>query len=260
MIGITFDSIENLERSVESIVEANLPYRLCVRLVCDPPLPPSFYRDAVALLEPVCDLVILPVDSSEMSHMSVTDHTRRMDEYMSFFKSRTAVRYFEVGNEINGDWCGSDVMTKVNKSLHIAATWGVKTLLTYYMVGNDSVMTSRPEFWLKHYALSLPPEIITLSCYPNQEEFSDGEMLNFFTNAQRYYPGSQLGIGEWGCEGIEAREGDIAREIKRAYSWGSSLLIETWLSRWCDGVFWWDGCRDLDLVLSHIKGVENDIS
>lgn len=237
MIGITLDTIDNLEDVVFEIRQ--LPYRVAVRLVCDPGNDPSFYWDAFVRLQwAKCIIVLQPIDSAEVKDFALKEYLDRYNAYLQLFKTAD---YIEVGNEINGDWLGPYMMEKVNNANYLAKSLGFKTMITMF-ADND------PLAWLSNYKIETAPDLSGLSIYPNQWDKAP-DIGAIFKGLARLWPLAEQVIGEFGWEGGQYNDPQKTKLIYQYYTYRAAV------TNYSVGGFYWDTAEELNLVFPVLKSL-----
>lgn len=253
MIGITLDKISNLDLIVGMMKE--VPYPLAVRLVCDPGMHPKDYDDAVTLLSAMSTVFIQPVDSSEMRNLSVEKYVHRNRVYMEYFGNR--VYAFEVGNEINGKWCGTDVAEKVNGAMQEAMSRNVKTMVTMFAQASDEDPDFEPLTWLKNNTI-LAPYISALSIYPRQWDLNQQPDVDvIFQGLANYWPDAIQMIGEFGWDGNN-ESSEPTNSVKNA-------IMEQWYNydaphgvNYHIGGFYWEAAEEMNLLLPVLQSLSSE--
>jgi hypothetical protein len=113
-----------------------------VRIVFDASQPASYYRSEVDAAHAAGLHVVGQIlDSSDMSSQSLSAWQARVDSYVTTLPT---VDEWEVGNEVNGNWLGSDVPAKIAYAAsYVKAHTKARTLLTlYWQLGEDDAAHS----------------------------------------------------------------------------------------------------------------------
>jgi hypothetical protein len=170
--GVTFDSISGGNGDLATVRDLVGGDRQdgWVRIVFDLSQRPSSYADEVAAAHGLgLHVVGLFLDSSDMKSVSVGEWQTRVSSYVGGLPS---VDEWEVGNEVNGNWLGSDVAAKVAfAAAYVKSHTGARTLLTlYWQLGEDDATHSMFS-WLR---ANVGPETmakvddIGISLYPEE--------------------------------------------------------------------------------------------
>ena len=167
----------------------------------------------------------------EFTLASYIDRTRKaIAEYSKW------ATWFEVGNEIGGDWMGPDdaVAEKVSSALNICRFAGVKTAVTWYLSGtfpgrSRSVVAT----W------NLPSDLALYSWYPNYSPRYEPDWNDWFNLLAMKYPNAQVGFGEFGGEPNPKTHIHRAKLIEKIYA------IKPACPRFIGGYFYWDTWLDV---------------
>jgi hypothetical protein len=202
--GVTVDDISNLSGIVTALSKFNK--RPTARIVFDDSEPASYYQSAVSQIHPVSNIMGELSDSSEFAQLSDSDYKTRVAQYLAEFP--TGVDYWEVGNEVNGNWTGpyADVSAKVYEAYQQVKAAGQKTELTlYYNNGcGDGASELDPVAFTNEY---IPADmrsglnLVMISYYEtqcNNIRPSAATLTAFFTSLHTLYPNAELGFGEIG--------------------------------------------------------------
>lgn len=186
--GLTATDIENVPQLI--YIVKSLPVRVTLRIVCDPGIPANFYEDACADLFQLCDLMLSPVDSSAMTKYNGHGYRKRFDSYLKILGAYC--KYVEAGNEVNGDWLGSDVGEMVKAANEMIKAKELLSVITYFYSGDE------PEQMAQWYSRNpLDPDIALVSIYPHSSSVSPC-VDACFRYLQAMYPDKPKGIGEYG--------------------------------------------------------------
>ena len=84
------------------------------RIVFDEFVKASEYRPAVEAIHPVSYIMGEILDSFYMPQYSVSKFRARVQEYLNTLGDKVDI--WEIGNEINGEWLGSNVVEKMTSA------------------------------------------------------------------------------------------------------------------------------------------------
>jgi len=242
--GITLDSIENIDKSVDAI--KSLPQPIMTRVVFDR-LPVREYDEALTKLAPYSMIMGELFDSEYINKYSMDAYKARVDAYLDAYGDN--VTLWEIGNEVNGEWTGvpSEVAQKTLYGYQEAKKRGYQTALTLYyndFKENDGCW-SNPEEKMRDWAkLQLNSSIkegvdyVFVSYYeedcdhhrPTQEEWE-----GVFSDLGKIFPNSKLGFGEVGVR----QQREKKDYLERYYH----LKINH--PRFVGGYFWWYFKQDM---------------
>ncbi len=226
--GITTDDpTVQLASQLSSV--AAFPRRVTIRTVFDPPMggspAASDYLQSVRALSDKGDVMGLPVDSSAMSQLTTVAIGARIAEYLSTLGPY--VRIWEIGNEVNGNWLGQDVITKIETMYDAAKAAGKLTALTLYYE-NPPTPGYEMISWVDR---NIPPghrmrsglDFVLVSYYEDQNaghRLSQSELDTMFAAIATRFTSASLGFGEcgWGDQ-IPSDEATRAALIRRFYGY-----------------------------------------
>ena len=241
--GITTDDATVQSASQLSAVAA-FSRRVTIRTVFDPPvggLPaPTDYLSSVQALSAKADVMGLPVDSSAMSQFTTAAIGTRIAEYISTLGQY--VRIWEIGNEVNGNWLGQDVITKVETMYDAAKAAGKLTALTLYYE-NPPTPGYEMISWLDQ---NIPPghrmrsglDYVLVSYYEDQNaghQLTQSELNTVFSALATRFTSASLGFGECGWGGqIPSDDATRAALIQRFYGYRVPSV-----TAYIGGCFYW---------------------
>lgn len=242
--GITLDSIEDIDESVEAI--KSLPQPIMTRVVFDQ-VSATVYEKALKKLAPYSTIMGELCDSEYINKYSMDNYKARVDAYLDAYGDN--VTLWEIGNEVNGEWTGvpSEVAQKTLYGYQEAKKRGYQTALTLYyndFKENDGCW-SNPEEKMRDWAkLQLDSSIkegvdyVFVSYYeedcdnhqPTQEEWE-----GVFTDLGNIFPHSKLGFGEVGVR----QQHEKKDYLERYYT------LKMKHPRFVGGYFWWYFKQDM---------------
>src|SRR6266403_1469617 len=241
--GVTTDDATVQTASQVSAVAA-FSKRVTIRAVFDPPVGGSpaatDYLSSVQALSAKADVMGLPVDSSAMSQFTTADISARIAEYLAALGPY--VRVWEIGNEVNGNWLGQDVITKVETMYDAAKAAGKLTALTLYYE-NPPTPGYEMISWVDQ---NIPPghrmrsglDYVLVSYYEDQNgghQLTQSELDTMFSALATRFPGAKLGFGECGWGGqIPSDNATRAALIQRFYGYRVPSV-----PRYIGGCFYW---------------------
>jgi hypothetical protein len=242
--GITTDDSTVQTASQVSAVAA-FAKRVTIRTVFDPPVGGSpaatDYLSSVQALSGVADVMGLPVDSSAMSQFTTADISARIAEYLSTLGPY--VRIWEIGNEVNGNWLGQDVITKVETMYNAAKAAGKLTALTLYYE-NPPTPGYEMISWVDQ---NIPPghpmrsglDFVLVSYYEDQNgghQLTQSELDTMFAALATRFPNARLGFGECGWGGqIPTDDATRAALLQRFYGYRVPSV-----PAYIGGCFYWE--------------------
>jgi hypothetical protein len=229
--GVTTDDpTTNTAQQVEAL--RSLPKRTVIRTVFDPPSgggpTAADYASSVAALAGVADVLGCPVDSSEMSRLSLTAIQARIAEYLQALGSSVAI--WEVGNEVTGNWLGNGVVAKIETMFDAVKRAGKPTALTLFYEnpatpGYDMIPWVDANIPAGH-RLRDGLDYVLVSYYEDQNgghQLTQSELEGMFKALATRFPNARLGIGEfgWGNTIPSSPGGDATRAalLRRFYGY-----------------------------------------
>ncbi len=138
--GLTFDKAEHAPslQSIKDLAPGKTWVRLVMHVEDDPAMFRRFvddaHRNGVRVMGQISD-------SSQMAQLSLGSWRARVDELLTLYPDIDA---WEVGNEVNGSWAGTDVVGKIRYAAQqVKARTRARTLLTlYWELGEDTARSS----------------------------------------------------------------------------------------------------------------------
>ncbi len=147
---------------------------------------------------------------------------------------------WEIGNEINGDWLGSDVPKKMHDMYEVCSDYD--TMLTLYYAKDFDGTEYDMIAWVKK---NVPNDMregltfVTVSYYEDQNEngiMTPEKMEPIFAQLSQIFPNAFVGFGECGYGGKTPINAQKRKHlIERFYSYRSKA------ERFFGGGFWWHG-------------------
>lgn len=246
MWGVTVDNIQDSQLIFDSL--KRMPKRPTVRVVFDEGMNPDYYRSAVTLFGSAADLMGEPIDSVQTKNLSTSQYRSRMALYMANLKD--VVGLWEIGNEVNGDWCGDSktVAAKVTGAYQEAKSRNLKTALTLFQSAEDAYRNTDRDLvtWSQKYLSAATRDgidYVLISFYPLNERGVHPNWNTIFSNLASLYPNAKLGFGELGLAQADySLSKDTIRNaylVQRYYGMRSPIA-----DRYIGGYFWWSFRQD----------------
>jgi hypothetical protein len=235
--GVTVDRVSNLPDIVESL--AKLSHKPTTRIVFGKDAPASQYVEAAREIHKVSYVMGEIVDSFFMDKYDIKEYLTRTSEYLKVLADH--VDLWEIGNEINGDWCGPtpQVAAKMVGAYDRVKAAGRTTELTLYY---NRGCAKHPENEMFAWAQANIPErmkqgldYVLVSYYEDDCKMLQPDWPSVFQRLAVMFPNSQLGMGECGSK-YQSRK---AAYIKRYYT----MKIDE--PRYVGGYFWWYYKQDM---------------
>ena len=260
MWGVTTDDITINTASQINAIKA-LPQRMTVRTVFDPGMSGAYYRPAVENLSKVADVMSLLIDSSALKTTSykkvklrIADYVNQMEEYVSIW---------EVGNEVNGNWCGKNVISKIRTQYdYVKSNTEAKTAITFYYEPSDDSEYSMFTWIDKNIPEDDPMradlDYVFVSYYEDQNDnhkLTQDEIDELFSELSSRFPNSKIGFGECGW-GKTTPSSFTQRSLlyKRFYNYRCPSIPS-----FVGGYFFWNFRQQMGSTSSKDWKVLNDI-
>ena len=177
--------------------------RPTVRMVFDAGEAASGYDSEVGAFARVANVMGQPVDSVYMSDLSVDQVSGRIDEYLRQFGD--VVQLWEVGNEVNGDWLGDDVVQKIERMYDPVKRAGGQTVLTTYYepeaAGEHDMLDWIDRNLPAGHRMRSGLDYVMVSYYEDENgghQLTQAEIDAMFTGLHARFPNARLAIGEYG--------------------------------------------------------------
>ncbi len=246
--GITLESLDDLDRSL-SLVAAS-PAPLTVRVVMDTAMQPEEYRDAVARIHDLAQVMVQVVDSEQLAELSATQVADRTREALRDLGEW--VDLWEIGNEPNGAWAGSDpkeINVKVAAAHDIVTQAGRPTALTLNYWSSPDCYEHEWEDTIRFaHTVTRQPDYVFLSIYetacdPPQHP-TTADIAHTLTALGTVFPRTRLGIGEIGAQnrsdGRSQDPGLTEKQQIAQYYYGMHDELRAQVGpRFVGGYFWW---------------------
>lgn len=245
--GVTVDDVSELEAITTALTAMHrFP---TVRIVFDKGEPVSYYTPAVNAFRPHAFIMAEPVDSSYARKYTFSGYAQQFQRFWNAMNH--TVDLWEVGNEVNGNWLGSGMPTKIQAAFDIVTNCGGQTMLTFFYMGeangancNDSasddmftwIDNNFPADDPNRERMRLGLTQVSVSWYPDQCPGVNPDWNYVFTRLAFIFPNSGVGFGEVGTpkpQNGSAREKQLATEF---YGLQNRTSLP---ARYREGIFWW---------------------
>jgi hypothetical protein len=203
--GLTTDDPTNkTTQQINSLKSFSI--RMTLRVVFDPGMSGNYYLSSVKSLSEVSDIMGLLIDSSDMKFISISDVKNRSDNFMNVLNPY--VKIWEIGNEVNGNWLGDNVIDKIEVMYDCAKASNKETALTlYYDIETASQMIA----WVdenipEDHRMRSGLDYVFVSYYEqdnNGHELTREEIDLMFDQLATRFPYSKLGFGECGWSDVK---------------------------------------------------------
>jgi hypothetical protein len=255
--GVTLDDVSSPAAGVNSLSQmAQTP---AARIVFDAGVRPSYYLKPIQQFRNVAYIMGELVDSSYMQQYTISQITSWTQSYTKALGN--LVDIWEIGNEVNGNWLGSNTLAKIEAMYDVVSSQGGATALTFFYEGepsdpnnciaadhggNDMFTWINQQFQLSLPASQRPSETekirlnvnyVLVSWYPDQ---CPGETPNWpwvFGQLANIFPNSKVGFGELGTADPQYGSSFEINEISKYYPMAKT--ISGLPASYIGGYFWW---------------------
>lgn len=247
VVGVTFDDPGRRDAlaPARELAGSGTPW---VRFVFDLTEGPQAYAEDVAAARAAGVHVLGQfLDSSQLAQVDVPRWRARVQAYVAGLPD---VEWWEVGNEVNGAWTGSDVAVKTLwAARHVRENSSARTLVTFYWQLGEGEPEESLFTWAAEH---LPDEALDdvddlgLSVYP-QEHPLGASLERVLRTLRAAYPGKRLLISELGYG---------APDLQELWWWGARddlragrAAVARFYAAACQGAadggtFWWYFLQD----------------
>ena len=229
--GVTVDDISSL-----SIVNTALTRhckKMTARVVFDEWTPATYYTAACSTLHQGSFIMGELCDSYYTGQYSYAQYIAKVNEYYNALGNNVDI--WEIGNEVNGEWCGNtdSVVAKITEAYQIIKGHGKKTEMTLYYNWNCWANPQNEMFrWVlanidqrMRYGL----DYVLVSYYEDDCNNYQPNWQKVFDSLHVLFPNSKIGMGECGTSNSSQK----ASYITRYYT----MNITT--PNYIGGYFWW---------------------
>jgi len=236
LYGVTLDSVDQLSSITDSL--SSMPVMPASRIVFDEFVPAKDYAAAASSISKVSYVMGEILDSFYVNQYSVNDYLLRVQEYLSTLGN--SVDIWEVGNEINGEWLGTnaDVVAKMTGAYDLVKQQGKVTELTLYYNQDCWEKSSNEMFtWAQNNIpdrMKTGLDYVLVSYYEDDCNGLQPDWPTVFDRLAKMFPNSRIGFGEIGTLTSSKKN----EYIQRYYS----TTINN--SHYIGGYFWWYGRQD----------------
>ena len=231
LYGVTVDDVSGLSSITEAL--SKLSRTPTTRIVFDEYQPASGYRKATVAINKVSYVMGEILDSQYLTTVNVQGYLDRTNEYLSTLGD--VVDIWEIGNEINGEWLGtnSDVVAKMTGAYDIVKGQGRTTALTLYY--NQDCWSKKSNEMFTWAAANIPQRMkqgldyVLVSYYEEDCNNLKPDWNAVFTQLSAMFPNSRLGFGEVGTSSASQK----AAYLQRYYA------LKPPVTNYVGGYFWW---------------------
>ncbi len=254
--GVTLDDVSNVASEVNALSKIiRVP---TVRVVFDKGSSASSYKSPIQQLRPVAYVMGELIDSSYMRRFKTVAGVQSWtNSYVSTLGS--LVDIWEIGNEINGNWLGSNAFGKMAAMYDIVASKGGRTALTFFYEGeasepNNCIDSQGGMFpWIARYFTTAPTvesekirlglNYALISWYPDQCPGENPNWAAVYTKLAAIFPNAKVGFGELGTANPQNGSAYEKNEIATYYPLGKTAAGLP--ASYVGGYFWWYFAEEL---------------
>lgn len=236
LYGVTMDDISRLSDITTSL--SKLPKMPTTRIVFDENVAPSYYRKAAVAINKVSYVMGEILDSFYVKTVTVPGYIDRTKQYLNALSD--VVDIWEVGNEINGEWLGTnaDVVAKMEGAYDLVKSQNKTAALTLYYNQDCWSKKSNEMFtWANTnvpYRMKQGLDYVLISYYEADCNNLKPDWPTVFKKLAVMFPNSKIGFSEIGST---SRTGKAAY-LTRYYT----MKINE--PKYVGGYFWWYGRQD----------------
>lgn len=226
VFGLTIDQLTDVAQTTLALKA--LPQKPTIRLVVDPDTDIQDYVVACRSFSTAAFIIPQICDSYNLAKTSLTNYVDKTEILLEKLGPFSIA--FEIGNEINGNWCGTDVWEKVLAAQKLTEDQGFPSVLTLYYDENlwDWV-------WLDINVQREVFDLVLLSYYPDDTGLSNVDWEEQFAKLSLRFPTSDVGFGEFGSEQHPEHRALLINQIYK-------LKLKN--PKYVCGGFYWDFYRD----------------
>ncbi len=245
MLGVTVDDISNASGVVSSLALLKNPV---TRVVFDRQESASYYTQAIKQFDAVGYTMGELLDSSDIGSVSVSSVLTRTNQYLSTLGS--SVDVWEIGNEVNGEWLGSDVPAKIHESFSAVKAAGGKTEMTLYYEPPQTVTPGYDMIPWEENTANVPSDMhagldyVLVSYYETDNNGirpTQAQWNVLFSQLAADFPNAQIGFGEIGMDNPATSSNLSQAENIMQYYYGLQFPA---IPRFVGGDFWWYFAED----------------
>jgi hypothetical protein len=257
LYGVTLDDVSKSSSEANSL--AHMVHQPTARIVFDAGTNASYYVKPIQQFRSAAYIMGLLADSYYMSKYTPSNIKTWTQNYTATLGS--LVDIWEIGNEVNGDWLGSNTIAKIEAMYDVVASQGGATALTFFYEGepsdpNNCISTDNGGndmfSWItQQFQLNLPVSqrsvetekirlnvnYVLISWYPDQ---CPGESPNWpwvYTKLAGIFPNSKVGFGELGTADPQYGSVYEINEITQYYPMAKTVAGLP--ASYIGGYFWW---------------------
>lgn len=225
MFGFTIDDVSNIPAIITTL--KSLPAKPWVRIVFDEGVRAKDYTQAVDAIHPYAFIMGELLDSKFVKTCDGGCYEKRVKEYLSLLPK---VDLWELGNEVNGNWLGTNPWAKFSNSLKLAKLAGKKTAITFYLEKDLGMFPFITKTLSSEDKLNIDYALISFYAKDN-DNWKPQSWNAIFEMLGTLLPNAKLGMGECGDDRSEAQARAEFNSFYKNFPVDSPKFI--------GGFFWW---------------------
>ena len=257
LYGVTLDDVSKPAPEGNSL--AHVAHRPTVRIVFDPRTDASYYVKPIQQFRSVAYIMGELADSSYMRQYTASSIKTWTQNYTAALGN--LVDIWEIGNEVNGDWLGSNTMAKIEAMYDVVASQDGATALTFFYEGepsdphncistdnggNDMFTWIAQQFQLNQPTsqrsvetekIRINVNYVLISWYPDQCPRENPNWPWVYTKLAGIFPKSKVGFGELGAAHPQYGSSYEIDEINQYYPMAKTVAGLP--ASYIGGYFWW---------------------
>jgi hypothetical protein len=223
MIGITLDNPWDYKKIFATL--KTLKRKIHVRVVFDVDVDLKEYKIPIQEISKYAFIMGQVCDSFAIKDLSVDDYYNRCYQLYSLYDSY--VTMWEIGNEVNGNWLGQDVVLKLEKAAKVFAP--KQKVITLYADENKSYLS----FIFNNKELLSKMQYILISEYPQDNSGFKVDLNELERTLKNHNLNTYWGYGECGT----TRAKDKIKEFTHYYI--DIQKENNKRANFIGGYFWW---------------------
>lgn len=245
MLGVTVDDISDASGIASSLAQLRNPV---TRVVFDRQEPASYYTRAISKFDAVGYTMGELLDSSDMSSVSASGILKRTNQYLSTLGS--SVDIWEIGNEVNGEWLGSNVPSKIHEMFSAVKAAGGQTAMTLYYEPPQTVTPGYDMIGWERKTANVPADMhsgldyVLVSYYETDNNGirpTQAQWNVIFAQLAADFPNAKIGFGEIGID--DPATSSTLRKASDIMQYYYGLKFPA-IPRFVAGDFWWYFAED----------------
>jgi hypothetical protein len=252
--GVTLADISNINAIVTSL--QHMPYVPTSRVVFDYGQPVAYYSGALQKIAPYSYIMGQLADSSDMKNYNISTYQVHAQGFVSALSGQVDV--WEVGNEVNGNWLGTNTQQKIEAAYDVVSSSKGATAITFFYMGEPSDANNcivGPGYdmfsWINSmFQLSLNPSqrsaetekirlglnYALISWYPDQCPGEKPDWTTVYNKLANIFPNAKVGFGEIGTATAQNGSQYEIDEINQYYPLAKTTTLPP---SYVGGYFWW---------------------